>query len=185
MSHRIPSPACRRRQNTDIRNIHTIMKHIYILITLLFLSMGTFAQQPGRDRHPARRERLSEEDFRRRVQDFITQNVGLTEQEAKAFFPLFHKYKGEQMAIHKRIHQLKNNPPKSGKEADYQDHVMQIARLSSEAVQLDAVYYKKLCKVISAKKFYKVLSLEDEMHRNMLKNYNGKRGKDNRTQRKP
>lgn len=151
------------------------MKQLCILFTVLFLSIGTFAQTPnGKGKH-ARQEQFNEEAYRRRVQDFITQNVGLTEKEAKAFFPIFHKYKDEQLAIHKRIHKLKRNPPKSGKEDDYQEHVMLIAKLNAEAVQMDVVYYKKLCKIISAKKFYKVLSLEDQMHRNMLKNYNGKR----------
>lgn len=151
------------------------MKQLCILFTMMVLSMGAFAQTPGKNNRPEPPCQLSEEEFRRHVQDFITKNAGLTEREAKAFFPVFHKYKGEQLNIHKRIHSLKKNPPKSGKEADYQAHVMEIARLNSEAVQLDMVYYKKLCKIISAKKFYKVLSLEDRMHRNLLKNYNGKR----------
>lgn len=151
------------------------MKQLCILLALLFFCTGIFAQAPKRKGRHAQQEQFNEEAFRRRVQGFITQNVGLTEQEAKVFFPIFHKYKDEQLAIHKRIHKLKRNPPKSDKEDDYQEHVMLIAKLNAEAVQLDVVYYKKLCKIISAKKFYKVLSLEDQMHRNMLKNYNGKR----------
>jgi len=141
----------------------------------MLLSIGTYAQPPRGNGNHAQREQINQEAFRRRVQDFITQNVGLTEQEAKVFFPVFHKYKDEQLAIHKRIHQLKRNPPQSDKEADYQEYVMQIAKLNAEAVQMDVVYYKKLCRIISAKKFYKVLSLEDKMHRDMLKKYNGKR----------
>ncbi|MCM1371755.1 MAG: hypothetical protein NC113_03930 [Bacteroides sp.] len=153
------------------------MKQLCILFTFLILSMGTFAQGPDRNDRPARRNQFNEEAFRLRVQEFITQNAELSEQEAKAFFPIFHKYKTEQLAIHKRIHSLKQTPPKSDKEADYLEHVMQIAKLNNEAVQLDLVYYKKLCGIISAKKFYKVLNLEDQMHRNFLKNYNGKREK--------
>lgn len=161
------------------------MKRLCILFSLMVLCMGAIAQNPDRGNRPAPPCQFNEEAFRRQVQEFITQNAGLTEQEAKAFFPVFHKYKDEQLAIHKRIHFLKKNPPKSDQEADYQKHVMQIAKLNAEAVQMDVVYYGKLCKIISAKKFYKVLSLEDQMHRNFLKNYNGKRNQKPRAPRRP
>jgi hypothetical protein len=49
---------------------------------------------------------------------------------------------------------------------------MEIARLNAEVAGLDSVYYKKICKAISAEKFYKILSIEDRMHRRMLQNYN-------------
>lgn len=161
------------------------MKQLCILFTFLSLSIGTFAQAPHKNSQRTPRGQFNEEAFRQQVQSFITQNAELTEQEAKAFFPVFHKYKDEQLSIHKRIHKLKRNPPQSDKESDYQKHVMQIAKLSAEAVQMDVVYYEKLCKLISAKKFYKVLSLEDQMHRNILKNYNGKRNQNGKKPNKP
>ena len=46
---------------------------------------------------------------------------------------------------------------------------------------LDSVYYKKICKAISAQKFFKILNIEDRMHRKMLQNYNKPRSRDNKT----
>ncbi len=161
------------------------MKKLCILFTLLLLSLGTFAQGQDQKGQTPPRPRFNKEAFRNRVQDFITKNAELTEEEAKAFFPIYNEYKDEQMAIHKRIRTLKRNPPQSNNEADYQEHIMKIAQLNIEATQLDKVYYEKLSKAISAKKFYKVLSLEDQMHRNILKNYNGRQNEKGRMPNRP
>ena len=72
------------------------------------------------------------------------------------------------------INKLKKNAPASGDEKAYEKCLMDIARLNTEMAELDSVYYKKICKAISAEKFYKILNIEDRMHRRMLQNYNRK-----------
>ncbi len=155
------------------------MKRVFFILCSSFLvHLTIFAQAPeGRpEGAPHAAPRVNREAFRSRVQEYITKNAELTEEEAKVFFPIYNEYKDAQMEKHKRIHELKKNPPQSDNDADYQEHVMQIALLNAELAQIDRVYYEKLCKAITAKKFFKVLSLEDQMHRDMLRNYNGRRG---------
>ncbi len=141
------------------------------------LSLVSFAQGYDGKGNPPRRNRISKEEFRNQVQDFITKNAELTEEEAKAFFSIFNEYKDKQMGIHKSIRLLKKEPPQPADEDDYQESVMKIAQFNCELAELDVVYYKKLCKAVSARKFFKILSLEDQMHRNILRNYNGRQNK--------
>ena len=55
------------------------------------------------------------------------------------------------------------------------------AIILAEMAGLDSIYYKKICKAISAEKFFKILNIEDRMHRKMLQNYNKPRQRDRKT----
>ncbi len=148
------------------------MKKLFILFAILTLSMGSFAQSNEKKDNRPPRQRISKEDFRKRVQQHIAKDAELTEEESKVFFPIYNEYKDKQMAIHAQIRTLKKETKQSASEEECKDNILEIAKLNNEMAELDIQYYKKLCKAISAKKFYKVLSLEDQMHRNILRNYN-------------
>ena len=79
------------------------------------------------------------------------------------------------------IHCLKKDVPAQGNEKAHEERLLKIARLNAEMAGLDSVYYKKICKAISAEKFFKILNIEDRMHRKMLQNYNKPRSRDNKT----
>lgn len=148
------------------------MRQITFLLLLALLSTGTYAQQQRRSHKMQAPPHINKQEFRQHVQDFITREANLTEQEAKAFFPVFNEYKDKQRQIHQQIHALKNNKPKEGNDKAYYECIMKIAQRNAEVAGLDSVYYRKLCKVISAEKLHKILNIEDHMHRRMLQNYN-------------
>ena len=96
--------------------------------------------------------------------------------KAKAFFPIYNEYKDKQRQIHMSIGKLKKNTPQDNDEEAYKKCLMEMAELNAKMPGLDSVYYKKICKAISAEKFFKILTIEDRMHRKMLQNYNRERG---------
>ena len=147
-------------------------KKTTILLILALVSSLTFAQNKGDVTMSGGVTGFNKQEFRQRMQGFITKEANLTEEEANAFFPIYGEYKDKQRQIHMSINKLKKNAPASGDEKAYEKCLMDIARLNTEMAELDSVYYKKICKAISAEKFYKILNIEDRMHRRMLQNYN-------------
>jgi hypothetical protein len=148
------------------------MKKATLLLLFLITSALSFAQNKGDVTMSGGATGFNKQEFRQRMQGFITKEASLTEEEAKAFFPIYNEYKDKQRQIHMSINKLKKNTPNSNDEKAYEKCLMEIARLNAEVAGLDSVYYKKICKAISAEKFYKILSIEDRMHRRMLQNYN-------------
>ena len=148
------------------------MKKATLLLLFLITSALSFAQNKGDVTMSGGATGFNKQEFRQRMQGFITKEASLTEEEAKAFFPIYNEYKDKQRQIHMSINKLKKNTPNSNDEKAYEKCLMEMARLNAEVAGLDSVYYKKICKAISAEKFYKILSIEDRMHRRMLQNYN-------------
>ena len=148
------------------------MKRISILLVFALASALTFAQNNGDITMSGGAHGFNKQEFRQRMQGFITKEANLTEEEAKAFFPIYNEYKDKQRQIHMSIGKLKKNATQNNDEKAYEKCLMEMAELNAEMAGLDSIYYKKICKVISAEKFFKILNIEDRMHRKMLQNYN-------------
>ena len=157
------------------------MKKATLLLLFLITSALSFAQNHGNGAVQGRRAGFNKQEFRQRMQDYITKEASLTQEEAKAFFPIYNEYKDKQRQIHMSINKLKKNPPNNNDEKAYEKCLMEMAELNAQMAGLDSVYYKKICKAISAEKFFKILNIEDRMHRKMLQNYNKPRPRDNKT----
>ena len=157
------------------------MKKATLLLLFLITSALSFAQNKGDVTMSGGATGFNKQEFRQRMQGFITKEASLTEEEAKAFFPIYNEYKDKQRQIHMSINKLKKNTPNSNDEKAYEKCLMEMAELNAEMAGLDSVYYKKICKAISAEKFFKILNIEDRMHRKMLQNYNKPRSRDNKT----
>ena len=157
------------------------MKRISILLVFALTSALTFAQNNGNATMPGGGPGFNKQEFRQHMQGFVTKEVNLTQEEAKAFFPIYNEYKDKQRQIHMSINKLKKNTPNNNDEKAYEKCLMEMAELNAEMAGLDSVYYKKICKAISAQKFFKILNIEDRMHRKMLQNYNKPRPRGNKT----
>lgn len=154
------------------------MKKSTLILLLILLPLGILAQNHAPKGHHGQRRHFNKEEFRQRAESYITQEASLTENEAKVFFPIYNEYKDKQRQIHMSIHKLKRDAPEQGNEKAHKECLLKIARLNAEVAGLDSIYYKKICQVISAEKFYKILGIEDRMHRKMLQNYNRGRGEE-------
>lgn len=151
------------------------------MLLFALASALTFAQNNGDITMSGGAHGFNKQEFRQRMQGFITKEANLTEEEAKAFFPIYNEYKDKQRQIHMSIGKLKKNAPQNNDEKAYEKCLMEMAELNAEMAGLDSIYYKKICKAISAEKFFKILNIEDRMHRKMLQNYNRPRQRDRKT----
>lgn len=149
------------------------MKRIFILIIIqLCTNLCTMAQQE--------RWKFNPEEFRAKLEEFITKKAEFTSAEAQTFFPIFHQMKEEQRNLQKEIFTLKR-VPKDAKpsEKEYTNKIQRICELNVKMAQIQENYYKKLYKAVPAEKVYKAMLAEDIYHRMMLRQFDQRRRNDN------
>jgi len=149
------------------------MKRIFILIIIqLCTNLCTMAQQE--------RWKFNPEEFRAKLEEFITKKAEFTSAEAQTFFPIFHQMKEEQRNLQKEIFTLKRIP-KDAKpsEKEYTNKIQRICELNVKMAQIQENYYKKLYKAVPAEKVYKAMLAEDIYHRMMLRQFDQRRRNDN------
>lgn len=149
------------------------MKRIFTLIIIqLCTNLCTMAQQE--------RWKFNPEEFRAKLEEFITKKAEFTSAEAQTFFPIFHQMKEEQRNLQKEIFTLKRIP-KDAKpsEKEYTNKIQRICELNVKMAQIQENYYKKLYKAVPAEKVYKAMLAEDIYHRMMLRQFDQRRRNDN------
>ena len=57
------------------------------------------------------RGKFNPEEFKAKLESYVTAEAGFTPAEAQAFYPIYHEMKGKQRQLQRRIHKLRNNPP--------------------------------------------------------------------------
>lgn len=157
-------------------------KHTYLLMLLLVILVNTnvFAQNPPRHKQP----RFNPREYKERMEKFVSKHAEFTQEEASKFFPIFHEMKEKQREIMKQIQQKKFSKPASGaSDKEFQDVIMDIEKLKIQQAELEESYYKKMCKVVPAKKVFEAMIAEDLFHRNMLQGFDNHHSKDRPSKR--
>ena len=154
------------------------MKRIFILIIIqLCTSLCTMAQQQER-------WKFNPEEFRAKLEEFITKRAEFTSAEAQTFFPIFHQMKEEQRNLQKEIFTLKRIPKDANpSEKDYTNKIQRICELNTKMAEVQESYYKKLYKAVPAQKVYKAMLAEDIYHRMMLRQFDQRRRSNNHHRR--
>lgn len=154
------------------------MKRIFILIIIqLCTSLCTMAQQQER-------WKFNPEEFRAKLEEFITKKAEFTSAEAQTFFPIFHQMKEEQRNLQKEIFTLKRIPKDANpSEKDYTNKIQRICELNTKMAEVQENYYKKLYKAVPAQKVYKAMLAEDIYHRMMLRQFDQRRRSNNHHRR--
>lgn len=138
------------------------MKKYSLLLILTVLCLSVQAQKP--------KDKCSEEDFRAQKQAYLTEQAGLTKEEAAKFFPIYY----ELQALKKDINKKAWKKAHKGKEAqttekEYEDILETFIQAEEQNTELDKEYLKKYQTVLTNKKIYMVLRAEIKFNRNMLK----------------
>jgi hypothetical protein len=153
------------------------MKKI-ILLLLLFLA-PCFLHPAMAQQH--QRGKFKPDEFKAKLENYITQKVGFTQEEAQAFYPIYFEMKGKQRQLQRKIFWLKKNEPcANAADKDFAIAIQKIKDLGVEMAELEVSYYKKLCGAVSPRKVYAAMRAEDEFHRQMLENFDNNRPKDNK-----
>ena len=149
------------------------------LIFILFLLCSTFSMRAQHERG-----KFNPDEFRAKLEEFISQKAEFTSTEAQSFFPIFHQMKEEQRNIQKEIFTLKRIPKEeSPSEKDYANRIMRICELNTKMAQIQESYYKKMYKTVPAQKVYKAMLAEDVYHRMMLRQFDNRRRNNNHQKR--
>lgn len=118
------------------------------------------------------RGKFNPQEFKAKLENYITQEACLTTSEAQAFFPIYFEMKGKQRQLQRSIYRIKNNAPaENANDKDFSIAIQKIKDLGVEMAQLEVNYYKKLCNVVSPRKVYAAMQAEDRFHRKMLEGF--------------
>ena len=152
------------------------MKKKVLALLLLFAAIvPALAQQPRQQGGGQARQgqqqglqpRFDPQEFTKRMEGYISMKAGLTKEEADKFFPIYREFKEKQRDLTFKQMQLKRIAPAN--DSEYDKVVSEISSLSVQIAKLEQTYFPKMCKVISAKKFYIVLQAESDFHRDMVR----------------
>ena len=151
-------------------------RSIIIIALCLFAVLPIIAQ--GQNKHKGS---FNHDEFRKKMELFITEEAGLTPEDAQKFFPIFREMKEKQMKLGHKIKKLKKDPlddddddeddDDDKDEDEWAEAVIEIEELKVKQAQIGETYIKRLCKIISGEKVFKALKAEDTFHRQILKNF--------------
>jgi len=141
------------------------MRKIILVFSLLAFGITIMAQSQQRGK-------FNPEEFKAKLENFVTSEAGFTPNEAQVFYPIYHEMKGKQRQLQRRIYRLKNNmPAENADDKDFALIIQKIKDLGVEIAQLEVNYYKKMCNAVSPQKVYKAMCAEDKFHRKMLEEF--------------
>ena len=142
------------------------------IVTLLFCLIGShailFAQRNDEQR------KADFEKFKIEREAFITKEMGLTEDEAKAFWPLSNELQKKKFELNKAAREqmrwLRKAKGEGRKidDAEYKELVESLAKIRIKEAELDEEYIKKFLSVVSAEKVFKYQDAEREFVREMM-----------------
>ncbi len=138
------------------------MKTKYTLLLLAaLLCLPLFAQK--RNKHNVK-------EFRTKQQAYITENAGLTTDEAEKFFPLYFELQDKKKAMNKqRWAEAKQGLQPQTTEEEYGVIIDQFLNTETDILDLEKEYIEKYRKVLSDKKIYMIYWAELKFNRNMMK----------------
>ena len=118
-------------------------------------------------------QKFSPEKFQAALEQHITTEAGLTEEEAEKFFPLYREMQKKQRAVYNQMRELFKMPTD---EASSKQAIQRRDKLEIELKVILQTYHNKFIKVIPASKVYKTIIAEDQFHRKAFRNWGKRHG---------
>lgn len=119
----------------------------------------------------AQKKMMSQEEFRKQQQAFLTERAGLTQEEAQKFFPLYFELQDKKGSYNKEAWQkLRKGKDAGTTEAEYAKIVEDVLQTRITIDQMELEYVRKYKQFLSAKKIYQIQKAEMKFHRELLKN---------------
>lgn len=140
-----------------------------LLILVMGLILSVNAQKPMKQQN----QRFSPEQFDAELQHFITQQAGLTHQEAAKFFPVYKEMQKKQRAIFERQRQQARMKP--GDEKGCQKAIQERDKTEVELKRIQQIYHNKFLDILPASKVYDIIQAEDRFHRHKLRQWSNLR----------
>ena len=130
------------------------MKKLLVFAVLMFVvALGASAEE---------QQKFSPEKFQADLEQYITTEAGLTNEEAAKFFPLYREMQQKQRVVYNKMHELFKLPHD---EASCKRAVQRRDQLEIELKQIAQNYHNKFLRVIPASKVIGTIIAEDKFHR--------------------
>jgi hypothetical protein len=136
------------------------MKKIVVsAVLMLMVVLGVKAEE---------QQKFSPEKFQADLEQFITNEAGLTTEEAAKFFPLYREMQQKQRVVYNKMRELFKIP---SDEAASKRAIQRRDQYELELKQIAQTYHNKFLRVVSATKVYKTIIAEDQFHRRAFRNW--------------
>ena len=114
-------------------------------------------------------QKFSPEKFQAEMEQFITQEAGLTAEEAARFFPIYREMQQKQRAVFAKMREEGRVKPTD--DASCKKLVQKRDEVELEQKKIQQTYHNKFFTVLSASKVFDVLRAEDRFHRRAFTNW--------------
>lgn len=148
------------------------MKRLLLLV-MLCLSLGNIsAQDPKpemKQKKTAEQRQQEFDEMKVRLIAYYTAEIGLTPEEAEAFWPIFDDLQKSRWKINHERYKLIR--PRRSNEApvDVERFNKRILELKQDEYKVLEMFHEEMSKVLSAEKIYKFYCAEEKFTRNMMK----------------
>ncbi|MDC6384809.1 hypothetical protein D2V93_01320 [Flagellimonas taeanensis] len=142
-------------------------KRALILLTLILTAFGVQAQGQARDR------------IKTLKVAFITEKVGLTSEEAQAFWPIYNKHEEDLETIRRKERmELRSqiSSAESLSESESETLLDKMLALQNERHREEQDFMANIRKVIPAKKALLLIKAEEDFKRQLLQQYRKRKG---------
>lgn len=141
-------------------------KLLVFAVLMLVLVLGASAEE---------QQKFSPEKFQADLEQYITTEAGLTNEEAAKFFPLYREMQQKQRVVYNKIHELFKLPHD---EASCKRAIQRRDQLEIELKQIAQTYHNKFLRVIPASKVIGTIVAEDKFHRRAFRKFGQQRNRE-------
>ena len=142
-------------------------KLLVFAVLMLMVVLGASAEE---------QQKFSPEKFQADLEQYITTDAGLTNEEAAKFFPLYREMQQKQRVVYNKMHELFKLPHD---EASCKRAVQRRDQLEIELKQIAQTYHNKFLRVLPASKVIGTIIAEDKFHRRAFRKF-GQRNRDSK-----
>ena len=142
-------------------------KLLVFAVLMLMVVLGASAEE---------QQKFSPEKFQADLEQYITTEAGLTNEEAAKFFPLYREMQQKQRVVYNKMHELFKLPHD---EASCKRAVQRRDQLEIELKQIAQTYHNKFLRVLPASKVIGTIVAEDKFHRRAFRKF-GQRNRDSK-----
>lgn len=138
-------------------------KLLFSTVIMIMVVLGASAEE---------QQKFSPEKFQADLEQYITTEAGLTNEEAAKFFPLYREMQQKQRVVYNKIHELFKLPHD---EASCKRAIQRRDQLEIELKQIAQTYHNKFLRVIPASKVIGTIVAEDKFHRRAFRKFGQQR----------
>ena len=141
-------------------------KLLVFAVLMLMVVLGASAEE---------QQKFSPEKFQADLEQYITTEAGLTNEEAAKFFPLYREMQQKQRVVYNKMHELFKLPHD---EASCKRAIQRRDQLEIELKQIAQTYHNKFLRVIPASKVIGTIVAEDKFHRRAFRKFGQQRNRE-------